>query len=559
MSDFKLQPLDGGISVIVPPGKTVIGRGPFLSVTDKRVSRNHGILEVVDTQLRIKSTHVNPCFHRPFSKDKLEPLKKDEWCWLQPGDCFSLLPDSYVFRVLISNSDNEQTLGNSQMLDEKEIEANQSDSPEVVQQLITGGVKKTLSVLPIHVDSEEPSFSTEDSVKRTISRKKSNEVQEDTACEHMFSNAGLGEPYKKPNPDQRKRVLPSWMLQGDLEVPTPLTSATKAGGKTGGGRGRGKSATEAPKSSRKRLPSSESTEQSKATEQKTDKKKKTEEGQHTNPEPAFISTNNNKRKEVRDRGAVSEDIGLCVKQSEWQLSDEEDRPASETKPPAVANNRQMSDNEEEKDQPASQQAQLDGPAQSSTSHRETQEKVDKKQRLNTGASASDGSEDTSHSSKRTKQKRTPCIYGKGCYRKNPVHFQEFSHPGDDDYSKPGEAAKEGDEDDSDDRPECPYGTACYRKNPQHKEEYKHTSVSETERRRPKRKAAKKGKSVLDGDSDDDGNSNDYDLNDSFIDDEEEEEEYDHSDEDSDWQPDSEEREDIDTLMKEAKRFSKNQK
>nr|XP_014344385.1 PREDICTED: aprataxin and PNK-like factor [Latimeria chalumnae] len=68
-----------------------------------------------------------------------------------------------------------------------------------------------------------------------------------------------------------------------------------------------------------------------------------------------------------------------------------------------------------------------------------------------------------------------------------------------------------------------------------------------------------GKSVLDGDSDDDGNSNDYDLNDSFIDDEEEEEEYDHSDEDSDWQPDSEEREDIDTLMKEAKRFSKNQK
>lgn len=39
-------------------------------------------------------------------------------------------------------------------------------------------------------------------------------------------------------------------------------------------------------------------------------------------------------------------------------------------------------------------------------------------------------------------------------RKNPVHFQECSHPGDTDY----EEEKEEEED----RPECPYGTDCYR-------------------------------------------------------------------------------------------------
>lgn len=42
-------------------------------------------------------------------------------------------------------------------------------------------------------------------------------------------------------------------------------------------------------------------------------------------------------------------------------------------------------------------------------------------------------------------------------RKNPVHFQESSHPGDSDYEE--EKTEDGDDDE---RPECPYGTHCYR-------------------------------------------------------------------------------------------------
>ncbi|XP_043916079.1 aprataxin and PNK-like factor [Protopterus annectens] len=143
--------------------------------------------------------------------------------------------------------------------------------------------------------------------------------------------------------------------------------------------------------------------------------------------------------------------------------------------------------------------------------------------------------------------------------KNPNHFKEFSHPGDEDYNQSAQDVNVSDSDD--DRPECPYGTACYRKNPQHKIEYKHTEnpVPEAKRKRPKQRAANKGKSVLDGDSDDDGEPNDYDLNDSFIDDEiseEEEEEFDQSDEDSDWEPESEE---VDVLVKEATQFVKSKR
>ncbi|KFO03634.1 Aprataxin and PNK-like factor, partial [Balearica regulorum gibbericeps] len=89
----------------------------------------------------------------------------------------------------------------------------------------------------------------------------------------------------------------------------------------------------------------------------------------------------------------------------------------------------------------------------------------------TEISDSTRSADASESSKQIKRKRTPCMYGTGCYRKNPIHFQQFSHPNDDDYHEMEIVTQ----DNNDNRPECPYGMACYRKNPQHKLEYKHSA------------------------------------------------------------------------------------
>lgn len=54
--------------------------------------------------------------------------------------------------------------------------------------------------------------------------------------------------------------------------------------------------------------------------------------------------------------------------------------------------------------------------------------------------------------------REGCRYMNNCYRNNPQHKRDFSHPTDSDW-------KQG---------ECPYGTRCYRKNPVHKQRYTHT-------------------------------------------------------------------------------------
>ncbi|KAL7852408.1 hypothetical protein SRHO_G00181930 [Serrasalmus rhombeus] len=149
------------------------------------------------------------------------------------------------------------------------------------------------------------------------------------------------------------------------------------------------------------------------------------------------------------------------------------------------------------------------------------------------------SENSSSSSKPRVQCRTPCPYGTSCYRKNPVHFQECSHPGDDDFE---EELSNSNEDD-DDRPECPYGTDCYRKNPLHKKEYKHT--------KPPAK-----KSVPDDEDEDDDDEDRYEN--SFINDESEEKEV---DEDSDYVPESDDggKEDIKRLQKEAKAFLRRKK
>ncbi|KAK5898932.1 hypothetical protein CesoFtcFv8_008464 [Champsocephalus esox] len=138
--------------------------------------------------------------------------------------------------------------------------------------------------------------------------------------------------------------------------------------------------------------------------------------------------------------------------------------------------------------------------------------------------------------------RTPCPYGKNCYRKNPMHFQESSHPGDTDYEE-----EEEDETQEEDLPECPFGTDCYRKNPLHRKEYKHTKKPA----RPTRTVHKK----VGGDDDDDDEGDEYD--DSFIDDDSED-----AGDDSDYTPpvsDDSGKEDIEELQKEAKTFMKTRK
>ncbi|XP_061129257.1 aprataxin and PNK-like factor isoform X2 [Syngnathus typhle] len=99
MSGFELVPMDGGDAIQLPPGETVLGRGPFLRVSDKRVSRQHGLLDNRDGRLRLKPTHSNPCFLQASPDEPPRPLPRDAWCPLRRGHIFSLLPGQLMFRV----------------------------------------------------------------------------------------------------------------------------------------------------------------------------------------------------------------------------------------------------------------------------------------------------------------------------------------------------------------------------------------------------------------------------------------------------------------------------
>ncbi|XP_061888657.1 aprataxin and PNK-like factor isoform X1 [Entelurus aequoreus] len=100
MSGFDLIPEHGGDPIHLPPGETLLGRGPFLGVSDKRVSRRHGLLDNNNGQLRLKPTHLNPCFLQSSLNDDPRPLQKGVWCALRHGDVLSLLPGQLLYRVV---------------------------------------------------------------------------------------------------------------------------------------------------------------------------------------------------------------------------------------------------------------------------------------------------------------------------------------------------------------------------------------------------------------------------------------------------------------------------
>ncbi|NXY90625.1 APLF factor, partial [Alcedo cyanopectus] len=336
---------------------------------------------------------------------------------------------------------------------------------------------------------------------------------------------------------QRKRVLPPWMLERDLLVQAIAEPVMKAGNRTKKGHRRGE--TESLKSEinvhqKKRL----AAEEFEGEEQ--------DEGKRSCLSisvPSFQNTSGftleHTIRNVEGNGETgTKHPGSSLENSDKQLDSKKSKKVGQIS--RKENRTEETENKEQISGSTSQQANWGRTSQ----YFDAQEWIlepDANLDYKTEISDSTRSADASESSKQVKCKRTPCMYGTGCYRKNPIHFQQFSHPNDDDYQEVETVTRE----DNDDRPECPYGTACYRKNPQHKLEYKHSAP-------PGKRAVEKDDSNAD-------EPNEYDLTDSFID--YEEEECEPTDEDSDWEPSPEDKydEDVETLLQEAHRFVKTKK
>ncbi|KAE8600971.1 hypothetical protein XENTR_v10013482 [Xenopus tropicalis] len=506
MSGFRLEAVGGGECVSLPKGETMIGRGPFLTISDKRVSRSHALLEVVDGKLRIKPVHVNPCFYQGPGGNTFIPLEKDKWHWLHSGDCFSLLPDKYTFKVIADTSTEESTERNVHITNKtSEIADNPSCSLDTTK-----------------TRDEEPSCSAW-GAKKPYPNPASDAQGEKTKS---LLNSQLFSADNKISSEmasfvQRKRVLPDWMLHDDLEIKSLSSPTSKAGKKKRIGREKTITTSNADRSisSNKCLAPSSIKEPQ---EEACVTKKGTLESQVS---PGTLCT------------------GLLTKTPSEKSNDDDKNNCLDVE--SNQNIKEVTNRYSENRQSNSTSVKQIKASTSKTSHNDDLSLSPEEDESSEKANFNGGHEAVN--------RRTPCMYGENCYRKNPAHFEEFCHPGDRDYDN----TEKGSQDDSDERPECPYGTDCYRKNPQHKLEYKHTKPPGKGGRRLRKRPAKKGKSVLDDDSDNDGDPNEYDLEDSFLDDDEEED-FDNTDEDSDWMPDSEEKdtEDMKLLVKEAKKFVK---
>ncbi|XP_039916532.1 aprataxin and PNK-like factor [Hirundo rustica] len=351
---------------------------------------------------------------------------------------------------------------------------------------------------------------------------------------------------------QRKRVLPSWMLERDLLVQR-VSKPVMTGGsrkKKGQGRGEGHSGSlksEVSVQQKKRLAPEETTEDFESGEQDQGKRSclsiPVPSPQNTSGFPLETAM-----RDMEGSGETgTKNPGSSLEKNDRQLHSKWCERVGQIS--SKDNRIEESENKEQIAGSASRQAHWGRTSQCFGAQEGILE-PDAHLDFDTEISDSARSADASESSKQMQHKRTPCMYGSGCYRKNPIHFQQFSHPNDDDYHDMEVVAQ----DDNDDRPECPYGTACYRKNPQHKLEYKHSAPPVTGRG-TRQRTSSHGKRAVEKDGVNDSAANEYDLDDSFIDDEEVEE-CEPTDEDSDWEPSSEEKdnEDVETLVQEARRF-----
>ncbi|KAM9857299.1 aprataxin and PNK-like factor [Aulostomus maculatus] len=461
MSGFDLIPVGGGDPIHLPPGETVLGRGPFLGVSDKRVSRHHGLLENLNGQLRLKPTHLNPCFLQSPPTDEPQALQKDTWQPLHHGDVFSLLPGQFIYEVVAVGGGNS-TLRNSQII-EKEGAPLVPAEPDV-------------ELLPAVRELTPP---PEEAASAAVSK------QDETNVPNRRLNQGEAaltqELENVPSPACRRRVLPAWMMAA-VAAPHSSSSISPKGLKRRKEPAAAKEATP---------PTTCSPEEAELREEKPRKKKiSDEEAQDKTKLTARRLTDVNKVEESKDSGSIAMETDEEGQHMEKLISDISDP-----------------DNKKSK---------------------KRQSRTKKVESVDSRGGSAPGP-----------RLRQPCPYGKDCYRKNPVHFQEHSHPGDTDYED-----EEEDEEEEVERPECPYGADCYRKNPLHRKEFNHT-------RRPARSTRAAPKKPA---GDDDDEDEDLEDSDSFVNDDSED-----VGDDSDYVPPDDGGEDIKALQREARAFMKRRK
>jgi aprataxin and PNK-like factor len=152
---------------------------------DKRVSRRHCEISVIDTQLKIKSVHTNPVFFTRHQKEEKQILKQNNEVLLNNLDKFSLLPQEYEYVVKIVAESEAEDAGTTSEAAPSDVMFRIRNTEEINDRLEAGNIATSLSQIMANDDTNEavPMEQEEAPTSPQTSRKRSL----DQADEHVES------------------------------------------------------------------------------------------------------------------------------------------------------------------------------------------------------------------------------------------------------------------------------------------------------------------------------------------------------------------------------------
>ncbi|BFZ11933.1 hypothetical protein BsWGS_14972 [Bradybaena similaris] len=212
MQDITLHEVGGELVINVPNESTVIGRGQFLQVTDKRVSRSHALLEISDGKLYITPTHTNPCFMRIKGSKDQKALARDVKQHLDHGDEFGLLPDQFFYRVSypqLNGNERDELKKEDSSLKSESLASAESVSNGIAADAKDGG-KPTKKEASVDLDKSRKS-STSSLNNEEEKEEKENSSEDESKEDNEPDKVTVEGQGDMTLPLKKKRALPDWM------------------------------------------------------------------------------------------------------------------------------------------------------------------------------------------------------------------------------------------------------------------------------------------------------------------------------------------------------------
>ncbi|CAG9821001.1 unnamed protein product [Phaedon cochleariae] len=446
-------------------GEHIVGREKPLNCGDKRISRRHAIIIVKQDGVTLKSVHVNPCFFRSSQESNVGKLSKDNSIALNDGDQFSMLANSEWFRVKVTlgNSsenkpqpfcvypndrkrthDGENFKENHKLLKTSEgnaasllVSDNVNNHPPCSsfqnQGIIDAGEVVINDLDVICDDESEGDHSLDKNLNVNI-------ASENEQYNHLVEEPG--DVDSNENEQAGNKILNNGHGTEEENTSIPIVENQREYSYENYTTVQVESTTE----------SSISPVVEKCQPQNSNGSNVPRQESHSNEhtiEQSGSTEGQNVPYQDNDRatGITAPITAEGIKTESSFTSEENILPSTSIKQESVSD-----ENIEQK--PVSMDNIKQEPVPDENIKQEPE---------SNNARTNANPNDPSSSNDQNNLRRDRCWYGQNCYRKNPAHRLNISHPGDQDY----------DSDPNDVRAICPYGRACYRVNPQHRKEFKH--------------------------------------------------------------------------------------